>query len=390
MKTLKDFTPEIQAKIPEYIKRYTKGVFDGGRYKNFNLKDAEELIHWNYEKCKYKKPVVLVAENPYEMQIMFNYIVSNKATWIPIYINYCLKNGLELSKEFSQLDSQLYSQLRSQLRSQLDSQLGSQLGSQLRSQLDSQLRSQLRSQLDSQLGSQMKKYNEMYLWTTNIYSNVTAAWYKFIKDEFKIDCQIGIELDSWNNIYEKSNVYSAIFSELVCIVSKYPIKVYRNDSNNLHNTKGVAVEWGSFCAETNFDGYYINGRNIKKKIFDLCLSGKVTKEDFIKESNEENKAAIYEIFGQEKMIELLQAKEIDKGTFVHANGDLEEVILYKTKEKFKEAGNNPLAWVRFICPSTGTNYLIDVEPKYNDARLAAISTSPLFNSIEEYSFSDRT
>lgn len=26
LKTLKDFTPEIQAKIPEYIERYTKGI----------------------------------------------------------------------------------------------------------------------------------------------------------------------------------------------------------------------------------------------------------------------------------------------------------------------------------------------------------------------------
>lgn len=30
MKTLKDFTPEIKAKIPEYIKKYTNGIFDGG------------------------------------------------------------------------------------------------------------------------------------------------------------------------------------------------------------------------------------------------------------------------------------------------------------------------------------------------------------------------
>lgn len=30
MKTLKDFTPEIKAKIPVYQERALRGVFDGG------------------------------------------------------------------------------------------------------------------------------------------------------------------------------------------------------------------------------------------------------------------------------------------------------------------------------------------------------------------------
>ena len=163
MKTIKDFTPEIQAKVPEYIEKYTKGVFDGGRYNSFKKENAETLIHWNYDKCGYKKPVVLVAENPYESQIFFNYIKANEKVFYPIlYAIYCVKNGIELPKledapeiESSQLDSQLSSQLYSQLRSQLDSQLYSQLRSQLYSQLSSQLDSQLSSQLDSQLRSQL-------------------------------------------------------------------------------------------------------------------------------------------------------------------------------------------------------------------------------------------
>ena len=73
MKTLKDFTPEIQAKIPEYIKEATEGIFDGKRYNNFNLQDAEKAVNWNYEKCNYKKPVIIVAENIYEQQIFFNF-----------------------------------------------------------------------------------------------------------------------------------------------------------------------------------------------------------------------------------------------------------------------------------------------------------------------------
>ena len=89
------------------------------------------------------------------------------------------------------------------------------------------------------------------------------------------------------------------------------------------------------------------------------------------------------------MLQLLDAKEIDRGTFVHTCGDLEEVILYKTTERLPELNNQPLAWVRFVCPSTGTNYLIDVEPRHTDARKAAVSTSPIIETVEDYSWDER-
>src|SRR3990167_9534752 len=307
--TLADFTPEIQAKIPEYIKRYTKGVFDGGRYNSFKKESAEKLIDWNYETAKFKKPVVLVTENPLEAQVFFNYIKANEKVFTPIlYVLYCMRNGIELPKElkniaddktpqlrsqlrsqlYSQLDSQLYSQLDSQLysqlRSQLDSQLYSQLDSQLYSQLDSQLYSQLRSQLDSQLYSQLrsqlysqlgsqlysqlKKYNECYLFTANVYSNYYAGYYKFINDEFNLGKEIGVMLNSWNDLYQESGVYSAVFSELVCVVSKYPKKVHRNTSNDLHSTITSAVEWGNLTDMTKFNCSYVNGRNISTELFD--------------------------------------------------------------------------------------------------------------------------
>lgn len=35
MKTLKDLTPEIIAKIPKYQKKAIEGIFDGRRYNKF-------------------------------------------------------------------------------------------------------------------------------------------------------------------------------------------------------------------------------------------------------------------------------------------------------------------------------------------------------------------
>ena len=93
MKTLKDFTPEIQGRISDYKKRYLSGIEDGGRYNSFGIKNAEALIFWNYEKCGYKKPIVLVAENPYESQLYFNWIKAQEKLYLPIiYLLFSLKN----------------------------------------------------------------------------------------------------------------------------------------------------------------------------------------------------------------------------------------------------------------------------------------------------------
>jgi len=348
MKTLKDFTPEIQAKIPEYLKKYQAGVFDGGRYKTFKKENAEALINWNCEKCGYKKPVVLVAGNPYEAQLMFNFIVLNKEHFGPIlYLIYCLINKLEIPKEINKEANTL------------------------------------RNTLANTHEKELRKYNNSYLFTSNVYSNALLAWWKFAIDEFKIDCKVKIDLDSWNDLYLQSGVYSAIFSELVCVVSKYPKKVYRDNDNRLHNPVGAAVEWEFICEQTNFENYYIHGRSLPKWIWDKSLKGKITRDDFLKEKNEEIKAGIYEVMGQKKMMDLLGTTVIDWKVIKHANGEKEKAILYKTKETFKEIDNKPFAWVGVICPSTGASYLLGVEPHHTNAKKALASLS----MFEEWDYS---
>lgn len=66
------------------------------------------------------------------------------------------------------------------------------------------------------------------------------------------------------------------------------------------------------------------------------------------------------------------AVEVDKHIFIHKNGESEEMILYKTKEKFNGeedlSGNSPapLAWLKMTCPSTGTKYLIPSDVSFNN------------------------
>jgi hypothetical protein len=109
---------------------------------------------------------------------------------------------------------------------------------------------------------------------------------------------------------------------------------------------------------------------------------------FFTEKNSEIRGAMYSVLGEKRIMEMLGAIEIDKQLIQHANDEVEIVKLFKTSEIFPEIGNNPLAWVKFTCPSTGTDYLIACEPHYINAKDAAISLSIFDNS--EYSFNFRT
>jgi hypothetical protein len=399
MKTLKDLTPEIQAKIPEYINKALLGVFDGGRYDSFIWENAYSCVKLQYEKCGYSPPIMLVAENPYEAQIMFNY-VKNHPVWSKVICSlgevdfsqlYSQLDSQLYSQLRSQLDSQLYSQLRSQLYSQLDSQLGSQLYSQLRSQLDSQLDSQLRSQLDSQLRSQLYsqldsqlgsqlysqlrsqlgEYNNAYLFTSNIWSLAYFAYYNFINKELKVSGKIEKELEVFSSAYENSNIYNAIFSEALCVVSKFPKRVYRDSENRLHNPKGYAVGWGSLTDQTKFECYSIHGRNIPKNIAEIALNGELTKEVFTKEQNDEYRSAWYNYLGEEKMLDVLEATEVDRFIVTHNNDEQEVITLFKTKDNLNTVKNKPYAWLKRICPSTGNVYLTPTNPDFKSAEESA-------------------
>jgi hypothetical protein len=166
-----------------------------------------------------------------------------------------------------------------------------------------------------------------------------------------------------------------------CIVSNMPSKILRNESNRLHNPSGPAIEF-----RDGYKQYFINGRAIPAEVFDKAKT--LTKKQFLDESNSDFKGAWYEILGQKKMMDLLGAKEVDTKQIVHKNGDIETVTLLKTSDRFPEIDNQPFAWIKMVCPSTGTQYLQGVEPHHDCALEAIASLSPF--KKEEYSFNFRS
>jgi hypothetical protein len=126
--------------------------------------------------------------------------------------------------------------------------------------------------------------------------------------------------------------------------------------------------------------------------FALAADGKLTKDVWMSQCNEDTKAAWFEILGPGKVMQVLGGEQIDSCTTIHVNGEMEEHILYKTPFSLPELGE-PLAWVKFVCPSTAASYLISVNPKYDNVKDAVLSTCPFngsdIKSFDEYQFSAR-
>ena len=179
----------------------------------------------------------------------------------------------------------------------------------------------------------------------------------------------------------KSGVFNAYEFENFVFAIQPPIYVERNLQGRLHSTSTAAVKFRDGSSY-----YFINGRPIPEWVVEK--KDAITKEQFLQEKNSDIKGAIYEVLGSEGIINLLGAEITDTKTIHHANGEVETVELLKTKDTFSELDNDPLAWVKMTCPSTGTNYLIGVEPQYNDAIEAIASLSPF--TKEEYSFNFRS
>ena len=218
----------------------------------------------------------------------------------------------------------------------------------------------------------------------NLYSSYVDlsnyGWVSFYDFFDKINIIDNFNFKQYKKIL-KSGVFNAYEFENYVFVIQPPIYVERNSQGRLHSTSTAAVKFRDGSSY-----YFINGRQIPEWVVEK--KDAITKDQFLQEKNSDIRGAIYEVLGSEGIINLLGAEITDTKTIHHANGDVETVELLKTKDTFSELDDDPLAWVKMTCPSTGTNYLIGVEPQYNDAIEAIASLSPF--TKDEYSFNFRS
>jgi hypothetical protein len=153
----------------------------------------------------------------------------------------------------------------------------------------------------------------------SVSSDAYFTFYEFIREEFGINLSINDDFQNFRNKQHKSGIFQAIYSEAICVISKYPKRVHWN-GNLMHSVDGCAVEWNSFSDETKFNCHYINGRFIPEKHFNSISEKKFTIEDFINEPNEEIKstciAMMQEKYGDEYIVTFFRQNMKEVDTFI--------------------------------------------------------------------------
>jgi hypothetical protein len=311
MKEIEDLTEQMIAKIADYKQDALEGISDGERYNRFKVEDAYKCVEWNYRKCGYRSPVIVVTENPLEMQMMFNFIktINDNSRFSDFESKYPQMFAQLAAQNLDQFQTTLGSRLRSishskmgsrvssnlnsnfiyeldnqlyiQLYSKIFSQLGGQLGPKLSSELGRLLRTDLRYMLGDQLGFELDNHidavlskqtlglNEKhlsYLFTSNFYSDCIYAWHEFLRKELKLELSINQDFQECFELQKASGICQAIYSEELCVISKYPKQIHWNQDHQLHNEFSQAIEWGSYSEATKLECFFVNGKAVSPNL----------------------------------------------------------------------------------------------------------------------------
>lgn len=353
MLTLKDLTPEIEAKIPTYHAHAIEKLYNGEEHAAWKFENTLEYVQYVYKLANQSAPFVFVANTPKEYSFMYD----------------VLFNSTFFEDFFADIDDPQFDRNQNDL-------------------IYEKLNAIVTTRLES--NEQKPKSNYHFITEMSEHARVYLMWFKFIMTEFKLECEKAEEL---NWLYDKingANIAKGYFTKYIALILRMPKTIKRNEIG-FHCTKNESA--------IEYEGenlFYINGRRVPDWVFEKYFSKTLTFNDFLNEENEDIKAAIITLIeeneGPEGVLNFLNAQEIDKQTLVHKSGHIEEITLYKTKEKYSFLQdhngimNQPYAWTRFVCPSTEQVYLIATSAAFDNAldsakfhRPSAVPAELLYN-----------
>lgn len=197
------------------------------------------------------------------------------------------------------------------------------------------------------------------------YGNASdLGWVAFYDYFDRIGVEVTDEFREYRE-YARGGIYDAVAYEDIIVVSKYPTALHASDEGIPSCLTGPAFEW-----EDGYRAYYIKGRHIPTEWAEKCLQRTLTQEEYFSEKNDELRSAAFEYLGND-FAEFIGAHEVDSVSIVHGGGEVETISLIKTRKKANKIKNEPYAWIKRICPSTGTVYMTPTDPKFKTALEAA-------------------
>jgi hypothetical protein len=275
----------------------------------------------------------------------------------------------------AQVGDQVRAQVRAQVWAQVSAQVRAQVGDQVRDQVDAQVWDQVWAQVGAQawdqVGDSKLKY-EYFSYYINCADFGRLSHYYFFLNEFDIIEKYREKLEKITSFSESS--FMQIQFSNVCIVSKYPNKIIRNENGRMHSVDESAIAF-----DDGYEQHYVNGVFLKEEMFKKLCNQEYTFEEWTKEENEEIKSIVLafyeEKFGSEFAFNFISShlKEVDTYTDKKENKYLERTtkgMNLGVYTLFKGNLNNSLdvAYVRCYCPSTDRMFFLGVHESITNAK----------------------
>ena len=383
-KKIDSLTKEQVSKLEIYKNKFLDKFFNPKKEASF--KEVKEYVYWLYKFCNLEKPITILVNSPYECVIAYQYC---KMLFPILYKNITQINSQMENQVWDQVGdqvrNQVWNQVGDQVRNQVRNQVWNQVGDQVMNQVGNQVWNQVGDQVWNQVMNQVRNQVEKEVKVSYIDPSYSlSAFNSWISFYDFFDKELNIYKESTKKIFNEYskildlNIFWGLTFSTLCIVSKNATTIHRNANFQLHSSKGPAIIFPKGESGYSYKMYFINGRSIPREIAEISLNNELTKEVFINEKNDEYKSAWYAYSGEEKMLKILEAIEIDRFTVTHNNEEEETITLFKTKENLNKVENKPYAWLKRICPSTGTVYLTSTNPDFDKAEAAARFHRPDF------------
>jgi hypothetical protein len=171
----------------------------------------------------------------------------------------------------------------------------------------------------------------------------------------------------------KSNYYSMIQMEKVCVVIRNPEHILLDVEKRMNSVTDYAIKFKDGTGMNFVNGFYLSD-----ELFNKLKNKEYKFDDFSKETNEEVKSAciafMQQAFGDLYLFDFLSQslKEIDtfvdkkENTYLIGTTNSENIGVYTL---YKGSVNNTeVAYIRCYCPSTDRMFFLGVNPENNNAK----------------------
>lgn len=307
MITLDDLTPEIKAKIPEYLAK-ARNFYDGSL--PFDKEASTEYVQYIYELVDRPRPQVFFADGIKDYKRLHAMLCNEEIQKDLLSKNEKDPDNIEVyvAEYFQKLDK------------------------------DPEYEEALNKAVEG-----ISKTN--YLWICNSYSRCYLTWYKFIADQFNLGTpELRAKLDKLYDLIIKSSIQQCFFQEEWVLVLKNPERVFFNERNQLHREDGPALIY------PDYKGYFWKGGEVPEKL--IMTPKEITKTDIQKWcDNAETRRAFIEVMGVHNYFNVLS-----DGTgleLVDEDKDGQGNIMKLYDFDFE---GETVQVLEVVCPSTGRIY----------------------------------